>query len=146
MEKTYGSLREKIAADKAMRIERDKHFTDIVLEAGEAGVAAAYAAHVTKMVVVERANPFNHNSPVVNRWEVPDGPCGFAWIVIKDGRSSFGRWLVKQNLARKHYPKGLCIWVHHYNQSMQRKEAHAQAYAAVLRKHGIEAHAASRMD
>lgn len=124
----------------------EKNFTDIVLEAGEAGTAAAYAAKTTTMVVVERSNPLDDNSPIVNRWEIPDWPCGFAWIVIKDGRSSFGRWLVKQGLARKHYPKGLCIWVHDYNQSMQRKEAHAQAYAAVLRKHGIEAYAESRMD
>ena len=78
-------------------------------------------------------------------WSVPEGPCGFAWVQIK-GNTSFGRWAKKSGLASSAYPKGLMFWVSYGGQSMERKEAYARAFAAVLRENNIEAYADSRMD
>ena len=41
---------------------------------------------------------------------------------------------------------GYMIWISAYNQSLQKKEAYAVAFAEVLSKNGIRAYAMSRMD
>ena len=76
---------------------------------------------------------------------IEDGVCGFAWVKIK-GNTAFGKWAAKHGKVRDDYPSGKSFWISNYNQSMEKKEAHAQAMAAVLNKHGIEAYAMSRMD
>jgi hypothetical protein len=98
------------------------------------------------MVVGSPSTPFGADvDPRQPTYFVADGVCGFAWVSFA-GNTPFGRWANKHGIARKHYPKGLCLWVSAYNQSMQRKEAYAEAYAKVLRDHSIEAYAGSRMD
>jgi hypothetical protein len=104
-------------------------------EAQAVGAAAAKACEVRAMVV----------SGGSQSWYVADGVCGFAWVNFP-GNSAFGRWLKKSGKARNDYPKGVCVWISAYNQSMQRKEAHAQAMAKYLKDHGIECSARSRMD
>ncbi len=74
-----------------------------------------------------------------------DGACGFAWIHFA-GTGAWAKWAKANAGARKDYPKGLCIWISDYGQSMARKEAFAHAAAEVLRANGIECYAASRMD
>lgn len=111
-----------------------------------AGLAAGKGASPTPMVVVERANPFDRTSPVTRGWEVPDGVCGFAWVVIRPGNSSFARWLVKRGLGRAGYGGGVHVWVDAHNQSLTRKEAHGSAMAEVFRDAGVHAHMHSRMD
>ena len=76
---------------------------------------------------------------------VLDGSCGFASIHFK-GNTAFGREMKKLNLAVKSYMGGLMVWVGDYRQSMSRKTAYARAYAAVLREHGVDASAQSRID
>jgi len=99
------------------------------------------------MVVQQHADQCNDNSPVVQQWTVSEGVCGFAWIVIKPGTSSFARWLVKRELAKAHYYGGVSIWVSLFNQSMERKERYAEAFAHVLRDlYQVTAYAGSRMD
>ena len=44
------------------------------------------------------------------------------------------------------YGGGFTVWIGDYNQSLQRKEAHAYAMAAELNAHGIKANGESRMD
>lgn len=51
-----------------------------------------------------------------------------------------------QNIGRKNYGGGWCIWVRAYGQSMTRKEAYANHFAAKLREYGIDAHSESRLD
>lgn len=80
------------------------------------------------------------------RWHVPDGVCGFAWIVVKPGNSAFARWLKKRKLADTHYYGGVSIWVTDYSQSMQLKETYAAAFAAVIQQAGITCYSESRMD
>ena len=74
--------------------------------------------------------------------------CGFAWVDISSARIPFVGWCKKNNVGRKHWQKGWCIWNPAGNptQSMDVKEAGADAFAQVLRKHGIQAFAGSRAD
>lgn len=75
---------------------------------------------------------------------VPDGACGFAWVKFS-GNTFWGRWAKKTGLAKPAYQKGLSIWISDYNQSLQKKEAYAQAYASKLREKGINAWVQTRM-
>jgi len=78
-------------------------------------------------------------------WHVPEGMCGFAWVGFK-GNTSFGRWALKNKLARKADSGGLHLWVSDYEQSYDRKSAYASAFAQVLRNHGVDAYADNRLD
>ena len=76
------------------------------------------------------------------------GYCGFAWVVVREKASTkLGRAL-KQLGFRKEYSGGLSLWNPGGSgtQSMDIKEAGAEAYAEVLRKFGINAYACSRAD
>lgn len=125
---------------------KDKQFQEIYNKAHEAGMAAVEKLNVVPMIVEGHANPLDDNSPVTKRYFVADGQCGFAWVVIKPANSSFSKWLVKNNLARKHYPSGISIWISYFNQSIQKKETYAYAFAKVLQEAGIKAQADSRLD
>jgi len=128
------------------KADKEKRFVELYNKACEAGVKAADECVPIPMVVEAHANMMDDNSPVVQSWHVPDGVCGFAWIVIRPGTCSFARWTVKYAGAKKHYHGGVSIWVSAYGQSMQRKEAYAYAFAKVLQDAGIKAYASSRMD
>lgn len=88
-----------------------------------------------------------------NTYYEPDGICGFAWISIRPA-SEKGKKdcdFVKFCRANKigdysDYEKAWTIWVHDYNQSMQKKEIFANAFAKVLRDNNISAYAHSRID
>ena len=76
------------------------------------------------------------------------GYCGFAWVVVREKASTkLGRAL-KSVGFRKEYSGGLSIWNPggSFTQSMDIKEAGAQAYAETLRKFGIDAYMSSRAD
>jgi len=74
--------------------------------------------------------------------------CGFAWVEIPNGRSPFVNWCRKNNIGRKHWQKGWCIWnpTNNPTQSMTVREVGAQAFADVLTAHGIDAWMGSRAD
>lgn len=121
------------------------NFQEIYDAAVAAGKAAA-GAMVPRPMAVQSAVGFNDGFDWNRPYEVVnDGVCGFAWVSFA-GNEPFGRWAKKAGIARKGYPKGLQIWISDYNQSMQRKEAHAYAMAEVLRGAGVIAYAGSRMD
>lgn len=124
-------------------------FQKIWDKAWQAGVDAANAAVPTPMVVTSHSNPLDDGSPVENSWYVPEGVCGFAWVIVKPGNSKFANWLKKHKLARPdHYYGGVNIWISDYGQSYTRKEAHAYAMAKVLSEEtGMEKiWAGSRLD
>jgi len=76
------------------------------------------------------------------------GYCGFAWVKVSEKASTkLGRAL-KTVGFRKSYNGGLDLWNPGGSgtQSMDIKEAGAEAYAEVLRKFGINAYACSRAD
>jgi len=125
----------------------DAQFQELYDRANQAGIDAVQKATVIPMEVVQHANPLDDSSPVVRSWHVPDGVCGFAWVIVKPGNSPFANWLKKNNLARPDtYNGGVNIWISAYNQSAQRKETHAHAMARVFSEAGIRCYAGSRLD
>lgn len=133
-------------ADVLPSIPATPSFEAIYNEAHKAGNDAAMTKVPTPMVVAEHANPLDDNSPVRQAWLVNDGVCGFASVIVRPGTCAFARWLTKEKGARKSYYGGTELWISAFGQSMERKEAYAGAFAAVLNKHGIKAYSTSRMD
>jgi hypothetical protein len=121
------------------------NFQQIVDEAHAAGMAALNACVPTPMIVGQAAGLFGNKIVPGTEEYVEGGVCGFAWIKFK-GNTAFGRWAKKTGLARDDYPSGLYISAREGGQSMQRKEAYADAYAKHLKDNGIDAWMSSRMD
>ena len=120
----------------------------IYREAHEAGCDAVEKANVVPMIVgtpsTTFGNDIDHSKPT---YYVADGVCGFAWVNVKPGNSGFAKYLKSMGRARKDsYYGGVSVWISDYNQSMQRKETYAHAFARVLNSHGINAYSMSRMD
>jgi hypothetical protein len=110
-----------------------------------AGYAAGRGAEPEPMVVVGGVPGEKPKA-----YFVSEGVCGFAWVKVRPGNSKFANWLKKEGLASNAYGGGVSIWISDYNQSMDRKYAHASAMAEVLRA-GLEGervsvYADSRMD
>lgn len=133
----YATLKEKIAAEKDARAARYATFATIVERAHGAGMNAGNGAEPNPVRVVDGWREYILN----------DGACGFAWVNVRPGGSSFARWLVNTGKARRDsYHGGVTVWVPYFGQSMARKEAYAVAYAQVLQDAGIQARADSRLD
>jgi hypothetical protein len=109
-------------------------FKQIYDKADEAGHKAVEDCKPIPMQVVQRENPLDDSSTIVKAYEpVEGGVCGFAWVNIAPGNHPFCNWLKKNELARKDsYYGGVSIWIHEFEQSMQRKEAYAKAFARVI--------------
>lgn len=76
-----------------------------------------------------------------------EGACGFAWVEVRPRNSKFAKF------ARAHlngydsaYTRSIHLSCPHFNQSLDRKAAWANAAASVLMACGIEAMAVSRID
>ena len=76
-------------------------------------------------------------------------PCGFAWVNVYGVKLStkLGRRMAQLGYS-KSYEGGIQIWNPSGSmvQNIDAKLAGAEAYAGVLRKHGLDAHANSRLD
>lgn len=126
--------------------------------ANAAGVAAVEKLHVTPMVVQQHTNMADDNSPVAKSWFIADGVCGFAYIQIKATRKEwpagdpvltrkFMGWLMNQGIAHKDsYNGGVYVSIWDYNQSYQKKKAHAEAVVDYLQSHGIKCWSQARLD
>lgn len=120
-------------------------------EALEAGKKAWAECTPTPMVVGEAKSLFSsgidYSKPT---YYVADGVCGFAWVTIKPARGKFVSWLKKNKIGRTGTYGGWMISSNvnksDFSQSMQRKEAFCEAFAKVLRNHGLNAYAESRLD
>jgi hypothetical protein len=121
-------------------------FEALYNKANEAGKAAVEGFKPQPMIVGSPSTFLGNDiDPSKPTYFVEDGVCGFAWVQFK-GNTPWGRWAKKNAKARPGYPSGLQISVHAYNQSMQKKEVYAAAFAKVLQEAGIEAYSNSRMD
>ena len=120
----FNSLREKIAFEKQQRQDRYRQFEQITLQC-------------PAMVVLDPTTG--------QKWHVPDGPCGFAYVVLRKSNTSFAIWAKKKGLFSKGY-SGTQLRVSDFNQSVTLKEAYASAYASVLNNNGIECYSSSRLD
>lgn len=143
----YGSLREKIAAESTARKAKYAAFEAAYAKAAAAGKAAGEGRTPQAMIVTEHVNPLNDASAPKNQWYVSEGACGFAWVTVYPGNSPFANWLKKNGHASKAYGGGVQIWISDFGQSVERKEACANAMAEVLRNElGVKAYAGSRLD
>ncbi len=112
-------------------------FQKVMDDAVAAGKAAAAALVPVPMVVVGGGQ----------KYFVPDGVCGFAWVKVTPATQPFAKWLKKTGKVQgAAYGGGYDLWVSDYSQSMQLKEAYAYAFADVLKAAGVTAYAQSRMD
>jgi len=125
----------------------DAQYEALFAKAHAAGTAAGETVTPTPMHVVQRANPFDDNSPIVKAYApVMDGVCGFAYVTIRPGNGPCARWMRKTGRGYAGYYGGRTISVRYFGQSMTRKEAYAAAFAAVLKEAGIKAYSESRLD
>jgi len=111
-------------------------FQKIYNEAHAAGMEAGTKAKPSTMYIRD-----SHTGQV---WAESEGACGFARVRFP-AITAWGRWSQKAGVAKK-WTKGLAVSVHEFNQSHQRKEAYAVAFAAVLKKHGIDCYVESVLD
>lgn len=131
-----------MALTKAQKIERDIRFATIHRLAVEAGLAAGNAIRPKTVGFYQSDLQGNRLGPT--EW-CSEGACGFAWVSFP-GNTDWGRWAKAKGGAGSHWPSGLCYWVRDHEQSVDRKEAHARAYALVLQNNGIKCHVGSRLD
>jgi hypothetical protein len=116
-------------------------------KAEKAGAAAA-AAKVPVPIVVGEAkslwsDEIDYSKPT---YYIPQGLCGFAWVSFP-GTSGWARWAKKAGIASAAYGGGYQIWAGRVGgQSVEIKEAWAQAIAEVLSEAGIKASWGSRLD
>jgi hypothetical protein len=124
----------------------DAAFAALFTAAHNAGMAAGTGTTPPTMVLTAHSNPLTY-SPTGPTYVVPDGPCGFATVTIRPANCAAAKF-AKLHLGWRtdSYSGGLVKSVPYFNQSMMRKEAYAQAFAAVLTASGLYAHADSRMD
>lgn len=137
----------KTVTAKAAKTAREAKFKDLLAKANAAGREAAERARPTPMIVGTPSTPLGDDiDPRKPVYYVADGVCGFAWVKFP-GTTAFARWARDKGYASKSYGGGFMIWIGDYGQSYQRKGAHAQAMAEVLREGGIKgAFADGRMD
>lgn len=129
-------------------------FNSICNKADAAGKAAVEQLNVTPMIVGQETSLFSGEIDYSKPTEyVADGPCGFAWVSVfpaNKGNTRLGKQeravLKDAGFRLNDYEKAFQLWISQYNQSMQKKEAYASAYAGVLRENGLKAYSGSRMD
>lgn len=134
--KAHKAWREARDEDKAERESKYAKFHELYTKALEAGRKAFEDARPTPMVVQQHSNMFDDSSEVTQQWVIDDGVCGFAWLLIRPGNSSFAHWAKKNAGASKAYGGGLSIWspVGGTSQSLERKQAGVYAMADVLKE------------
>lgn len=110
----------------------DKRWQEIHEFAHSAGMRAAETTVPAPMVLKEFGTI----------WE---GPCGFGWVLLRDGRKSFSKWIVQARHGHCSHP-GVRIYSKANTQSIEKNRAYADAYAEVLRSNGIECSVGSRLD
>ena len=138
-----------MAEQSVERAERYAVFADILANASLAGFDAGQQATPETMIVTQHTNQLDDTSPVAQQWIVPEGPCGFAWVNVSPGNSSFARWLVKNGHAHKAHRGGVDIWIGAHGQSYERKRAHAGAMADEITRaeiKGVTVYASGRLD
>jgi hypothetical protein len=112
-------------------------------KAHAAGIAAVEATRPVPMVVQQ----VGAGGEVLKTYDpIADGVCGFAWVNVRPGNSSFARWLVANTHAHKAYEGGIDLWIREFNQSYTYKLAYAQAFASALRESDVVAYGRGRLD
>lgn len=138
----FSSLREKIAFETQQRKEKYAGFEALMSVAHQKGLEAGNAVNPRPMQVVETDLM---GKPIGKVYQCNEGLCGFAYVSLSKGNSSFALWAKKKGYFKKGY-KDTVLSVSLFNQSVERKESYAHAFAQVLRNAGIDCYAWSRLD
>jgi hypothetical protein len=134
-----------IRAKSEGKKEKHAEFKRVWNEACLAGDEAVRAHYCTPMVVEQHANVMDDSSPVIDRWVVADGACGFAWVKVP-GNTAFARW-AKENAGFKPGYHGTTFWVSSFGQSYEKKNIWASKVAEILREQlDVKAYADGRLD
>ena len=131
-----------------------KTFEMICAEARAAGEAAVEKLQVVPMIVGQETSLFSNKIDYTKpTYYVADGVCGFAWVdvyPVNKGNTRAGKeerkLLERFGFRKNDYEKTYQLWISAYNQSMQKKETYARAFAEVLRANGVKAYSGSRLD
>lgn len=119
---------------------------ELYTAAATAAVQAANACTPTPMGLYD-ADPLTgaRRGPVQ---VVSEGPCGFAYVIIKPARGAFVKYLKDQKLGHKGYYGGYKVSMSHLSssQSYERAVAAARAFAKVLQDNGVKCYTDSRLD
>ena len=126
--------KQKVGQDQADRNARYVVFQEAIETARQRGELAARNVIPVPMVVQQHANALDDASPVVKSWHVSEGVCGFAWVRVRPGGSSFARWAIKRDLATKAYRGGITLRMSFRGQSYARAMAYARAAAESLQQ------------
>lgn len=129
-------------------------FQSVRQKADAAGRTAVEKLHVVPMIVGQETSFFSGKIDYSKPTEyVADGVCGFAWVdvyPVNKGNTLAGKEerkiLESVGFRKNDYTKTHQLWISDYNQSMQKKEAYARAFAEILRDNGIKAYSGSRLD
>jgi hypothetical protein len=131
-----------------------QEFVDLCAKADAAGREAVEKLQVVPMVVgsetIFMSGKIDYSKPT---FFVEDGACGFAWVDVfpeYKGNTRLGKVerqvLKSAGFKEKYGSKAYSLWISDFNQSMQKKEAYARAFANVLYDAGIKCYAGSRLD
>jgi hypothetical protein len=104
----------------------DHRWDDDLQAAYAAGNAAANAVAVVPMTVVGRDRTY---------W-VEGGVCGFARVEVRPRTSAWAKWLLATGWRSSDYFRCVTLNIDGFGQSMQRKEAFAQAFVDHLTRLG----------
>jgi len=129
-------------------------FTAICQKADAVGKAAVEKLQVVPMIVGQETSLFSNQIDYTKpTYYVEDGVCGFAWVdvyPVHKGNTRLGKEerkvLEAAGFRKNDYTKTYQRWISAYNQSMQKKETYATAFAKVLRENGMKAYSGSRLD
>lgn len=130
------------------------NFTQICEKAHTAGMESVKNIVSRSVMVYEETHLFSgkmdHTKP---HYILDDYPCGFAWVDVYPATKGTTREGKEERKILEHfgfskntYEKSYQLWISAYNQSMQKKETYARAFADVLRANGLKAYSGSRMD
>ena len=123
-------------------------------QADKAGREAVANTRVAPMMVGSAlgfSNEIDYSKPTEY---VADGPCGFAWCSVYPefkGNTRLGkeeRAVLEKCGFEKDWTnvRKYSFWINDFDQSVQKKEAYARAFAKVLSDNGISASSGSRLD
>jgi hypothetical protein len=130
-------------------------FNEILAKADAAGREAVSKLTVIPMIVGQAKSLFSNEIDYSKPTEyVADGVCGFAWINVYPefkGNTKLGkeeRKVLEAAGFSKDWEnnKRFYLWVRDFNQSLQKKETYARAFAKVVSENGVTASSMSRID
>jgi hypothetical protein len=104
-------------------------------ECHQTGLLVGVRVNTRPMLVGEAKSLLSNEIDYTKKtYLMDDGPCGYAWVTIRPGNSKLANAYKKLGLAKSAWNGGVEYWVSEFGQSVDRKAAYAEAYAAKLRQ------------